>query len=119
MKVVNTKQARQKIPPQDLMDINLDELTRRLRGLRFAMKDTRALCAKAATVIDLLEQENSALVRDLGAYHMDANTETLEVDMRGERIKHLESVLDQIARLGTAATNAELSAIAAAALASS
>jgi hypothetical protein len=119
MKVVNKKQVHQENPLPDLMDINLDQLTRQLRDLRFALKDTRVLCEKAATAIDLLQKENSALVRDLAAYHMDANTETLVGDLRGERIKQLESVLDQIARLGTAATNAELSAIAAAALASS
>jgi hypothetical protein len=97
-------------------NIDLDELKRQLRGVRFVMKETRALCESAAAVIEMMQNENAALVSDLGVYHMTANTETIEIDMRGARIKHLESVLDQIARLGNAAPNTELSAIAAAAL---
>jgi hypothetical protein len=97
-------------------DLDIDELKRELRGVRFAMKETRALCERAAAAIDMMQAENAALVHDLGAFHLTANTETTVSDMRGARIKQLESVLDQIARLGTNATNAELSAIAAAVL---
>jgi hypothetical protein len=96
--------------------IDPDEIKRQLRAVRFVMKETRLLCEKAAALIELMEEENANLVSDLGAFHMSANTETVVSDMRGARIKQLESVLDQIARLGADATNAELSAIAAAAL---
>jgi hypothetical protein len=116
MKLASRQIATQSGGVERPVDIDLDEVKRQLRAVRFVMKETRALCEKAAQVIELMEDENAALVSDLGAFHMTANTETVVSDMRGARIKQLESVLDQIARLGTAATNAELSAIAAAAL---
>jgi hypothetical protein len=119
MKTVSRHVATQSRAGERPADVDLDEIKRQLRAVRFVMKETRALCEKAADAIELMQQENDALVSDLGAFHMSANTETVVSDMRGARIKHLESVLDQIARLGTAATNAELSAIAAAALKSS
>ena len=116
MKTITRSVAPQSRSAERPADVDLDDIKRQLRTVRFAMKETRALCEKAAQAIELMEEENAALVSDLGAFHMSANTETVVSDMRGARIKHLESVLDQIARLGTAATNAELSAIAAAAL---
>jgi hypothetical protein len=114
MKTANRQTASTSRRPEHPDNIDLDELKRQLRGVRFVMKDTRVLCERAADVIEMMQNENAALVSDLGVFHMTANTETLEIDMRGVRIKQLESVLDQIARLGTAASNAELSAIAAA-----
>ena len=114
MKTANRQAVPKSHGPERPDNIDLDELKRQLRGVRFAMKDTRLLCERAAEVIEMMQNENAALVSDLGVFHLTANTETLEIDMRGARIKQLESVLDQIARLGTAASNAELSAIAAA-----
>jgi hypothetical protein len=116
MKTANRQAASQAGGTERPDNIDLDELKRQLRGVRFVMKDTKALCERAAAVIEMMQNENAALVSDLGVFHMTANTETLEIDMRGARIKELESVLDQIARLGNAANNAELSAIAAAVL---